>query len=95
MLLRLGSCRGELARGWRASRCSATSADHVASLPWRNNRPTRANIVVTVTQEELVAIENAGLADGGFVRVRVNRTLAGHIGREQVLGRLVSILVTF
>src|SRR5271169_2798508 len=39
------------ARGWRASLCSATSADHVASLPRRNNRPTYANIVVTLTQE--------------------------------------------
>jgi hypothetical protein len=68
MILRSEGIRGEVARGWRASRCSTTSADHVASLPRRNNRPTDANIVVTLIQEESTRIENAGLADGAFVR---------------------------
>ncbi len=81
MIRRLAGCQGERAKSWRASRCSATSADHVASLSRRNNRPTHANIVVTVTQEESLKTAKAGLTDRGLVGARVNRRHAGQVRR--------------
>jgi hypothetical protein len=80
-----GGGPGEWASGWHADHSSATSADHAASLPRRNNRPTHANIVVTITQEESVRIVNTGLEGRADARAAQIKN-AGHVPAMKPLG---------